>query len=340
VHRLGTGAQLDPPLLERWCATDEETRSMIAIGIADVDGDLAEATLHRLADDPSEMVRRGVFSGLNYGRRSTEWRIRLGLRVAGQLADAQALHRMLLIAKAGGVELTGTLTAAAREALLATAGTERVRSGGLVRALDALVPVTDDLTLAWVWRRLEWLEAASASAWNLDALPDELASRVHTHATPEDLLRVLSKFEAAPQSSLVSSATLDLLQWIDPDSEAITDAIVRIHDDPLEGWRAHRLLRLRGLSWEGCEARAFALADTVHAADTVSELVHAMLPMTWSGSRIPQLEAAFEHVEAWGRRPANPVFHGALQDAAEEVRRWILGDRDRERRQDELAGLR
>jgi hypothetical protein len=73
--------------------------------------------------------------------------------------------------------------------------------------------------------------------------------------------------------------------------------------------------------------------------DAVSELVHAMLPMSWSGSRIP-LESALQHLEAWARRPANPAFHGAVQEAAEEVRRRIRGDRDRERRQDELAGLR
>jgi hypothetical protein len=340
VHRLGASGQLDPALLERWCATDDETRAMIATGIADLDGDLAEATLHRLADEPSETVLLGVFSGLNCARPSTEWRIRLGLRVAGQLADAQALYRILLIAEAGGVELAGTLPAAAREALLATAGAERVRSGGLIRALDVLEPIIGDLTLAWVWKRLDWLKAAGAQAWNLDALPDDLASRVRDHATPDDLVRVLAAFEAAPESSLVGAATRDLLRWIDPDAEAITDAIVRLHDDPLEGWRAHRLLRLRGLSWEGCEARAFALADKLPEADAVSELVHAMLPTTWSGSRVPQLESALEHLQAWGRRPANPVFHGAIQEAAEEVRRWILGDLDRERRQDELAGLR
>ncbi len=338
VHRLGTDGHLEQASLERWCA-DEESRAMIAEGIADLDGDLAQATLLRLAEDPSETVRRGVLTGLNHGSDSTDWRIGLGLRVAGELADVQALHRMLLIAKVGGVPLAGMLPAAARQALLATAVAERVPASDLVRVLNDLEPVTGDLTLAWVWERVDWLGSMSASPRATALLPDQLASRVHRQATHDDLLRALSAFESAPRSSPVSVALIDLIEWIDPNSAAVTDAIVRIHDNADER-RAHRLLRLRGLSWEGCESRAVALAERLPSIDTADELVHAMLPIAWSGSRVPQLQSALQHIERWQRRSDDPRFRRAVEEAAEEIRRWIAGDRDRERRQDELAGLR
>ena len=338
VHRLGTEGHLDPASLERWCA-DEESRAMVAEGIGDLDGDLAQATLRRLADDPSETVRRGVLRGLNYGEHSTDWRIALGLRVAGELADAQALHRMLLLAKVGGVPLAGTLPAAAREALLATAIAERVPASDLVRVLNDLEPVTGDLTLVWVWKRVDWLGSLSAPLRATALLPDALASRVHRQATHDDLLRAISAFESAPRSSPVSAALIDLIEWIDPNSAAVTDAIVRIHDNADER-RAQRLLRLRGLSWEGCESRAVALAERLPSIDTAHELVHAMLPIAWPGSRVPQLQSALQHVEGWQRRSDDPGFRRAVEEAADEIRRWIAGDRDRERRQDELAGLR
>jgi hypothetical protein len=339
VYRLGAAEQLDATVLGRWCAADDETRAMVAAGIADLDGDLAEAMLRRLADDPSERVRRGVLRGLNYGKRSTPWRIRLGLGIAGQLADAEALYHMLLIAEWSSIPLAGSLVDAARKALLGTAAAERVRSRYLIRALDALSPATGDLTLAWVWERLDWLKALCPATRDVDVLPDELAPRVRARASDADLLRVLVTFESASRSSLVSAATIDLLQWIDPGSAAITDAIVRHRDDPLEGWRVYRLLSLRELSWDECEQRALDLAERLRDADIVSELVHAMLPRFWSGSRIPQLESALAHLETWRDRPATPAFHRAVDEIAEEVRRMILGDRDRERRQDELAGL-
>lgn len=43
-----------------------------------------------------------------------------------------------------------------------------------------------------------------------------------------DIRRVLDRFEGSEDSSLVTEALVDLLEWIDPGAAAITDAIIRL----------------------------------------------------------------------------------------------------------------
>jgi len=323
-------------VIHRWIGGDETTRATLASAIADIDSDVATTALRTLADDGSERVVRGILSGLHYGARSSPDRIDLGLQIARRLEDVDALHEVLLVADAAGLELTDAQVAQARDALLATAEQSRLDAHDLRAAMDMLEPRTGDLSIAWMWRRVDWLATATERAWEMDALPDELRARVNAHATQADLERALAMLEAMdPTDNHLTWVVPQLLEWMDPGAVAITEAIARLYDaDPREGWRASRLLDLQGLSWDACERRARALAGCL-PQEAVEQLVHAMLPRFWSGSRVPHVEAARDRVARWTDDTDAPAeLRRIAVGLVDTLEREIQDELERERRQD------
>ncbi len=335
INQLVATSAVDASKLQRWLEGDEHVRAMVATAIADVDSGLAVQAFRRLARDTSETVRRGVLNGLRYGRATSKWKIELGLDIARELADIDALHSVLLVAEIGAIPIADELLVHAQEALLATATVERVDEHGLIEVLRRLDPRVPNISLSWTWRRIDWLQTQVDRSWMLDALPKGLATAIHNRASSKDLERSLHRFRDVGLGTAAAAALVDLMNWIDPGASEITDFIVRNYHDPNHEGHAVRLLSL-DLSWEECRARAAVLVDELDDDAIVLHLVHHMLPYSWSGSRVPDLEQALERVTAWNRAPASPAFRDAIAVATASLKRQIDAEKERDRRGEEL----
>ncbi|HXN36944.1 MAG TPA: hypothetical protein VN892_02805 [Solirubrobacteraceae bacterium] len=337
MNQLVAAGTVGQTIVARWLKADDATRAMLAVAVGDIDSELAVRTFRELASDPSMTVRRGVLTGLRYGRTTSEWRIALGLRIAGELADIDALNTVLMVAEAADLRLTAEMGKEAKQALVRTAEVERLDTHDLTETLRRLEPLTGDLAMLWVWKRIEWLQDASQQNWMIDLLPDALAPSIREHATPADLSQALQRFEVSDMSSLAGEALRTLLNWIDPGSPAVTELIVRLYDDPVMNRRAYLLLHL-DISWEACRARAEVLAEHLDE-EAVTMLVDAMLPSTWSGPYEPHLEDALEHLKSWTTQPAGTSFGHAVGASIVMLERMLSRERERNRREAELSTL-
>ncbi len=335
INQLVRSGYADATTLSRWASADENTRAVLATAIAEFDEKPAAVVFRGLARDESVIVRRGVLHGLRYGPAPTEPRIAIGLEIAGDLADIDELNVMLMLAEHGGLPISARLGEIARDALMKTACLDRIDDHDLSEVLRRLEPVVGDLTLAWVWQRIEWLTGDRMRAWTIDLLPESIADRVHEHGTTDDLDRALREWETVDGTSAAGDALVRLIEWLAPGDNRITDFIARFYDDPDERWRARRLLRLN-LTWEECQQRAVALADRLDE-QAVTAMVDKMLPDIWSGSRVPALEAALEHVNGWRGERESMRFRRATAAATVMIEQMIAHERERERREDEFA---
>ena len=245
MWRLLATETLDEPTLTRWLAHDEQTRALAATPLAEIDSEMATRLFRQLAGDESELVRRAALNGLRYGSATTEWKIRLGLEIAGDLGDLDALETVLLVAENANFALAPDLIAIARDAFLTTAHAERLRDYQLVSALQKIDPDQHDLLFDWIWARLEWLAKESKLAWTIDTLPDRLCVLVREVGTSDDLRDVLRHFSDCELDTLADEALVDLLQWLDPGADALTDFMVDNYDDPQRRRHVWRLSRLK-----------------------------------------------------------------------------------------------
>jgi len=335
IHHLIESGHANDQSIDRWLDADETTRATLALATADLDSESATRALRTLARDDSEMVRRAVLNGIRFGQATTEWRIELGLGIAEQLADIDAVHTLLMVAGAGHLPLTPRLGGPARRAVLASATVQRIDTYDLAETLRRLEPITGDLTLEWVWRRIDWLQTIDQRAWMLDLLPDALSSRIREHSTRADLDEALRRFARVGTPSLASDALSKLLNWIDPAAPQISELIADYYDDPDQKARVYRLLQLE-LSWDECRQRAETLAERVDD-DAVWDLVHAKLPAMWSGSRVPHLQAALEHVKDWGRDSPSSSFRRGITATAAKLEAMITRENERDRQEEELS---
>jgi DNA-binding transcriptional ArsR family regulator len=337
INQLVAAGTVARTTVARWLKADDTTRATLAVAVGDLDSELAVRTFRELASDPSVTVRRSVLTGLRYGRTTSEWRIALGLRIAGELADIDALNTILKVAEAADLRLTAELGKEAKQALVRTAEVERLDTHDLTDTLRRLEPLTGDLAMLWVWQRIEWLQNASQRNWMIDLLPDALAPSIREHATPADLSQALQRFEMSDMSSLAGEALRTLLNWIDPGSPAITELIVRLYDDPDKTKRAYLLLHL-DISWEACRARAEVLAERLDE-EAVTELVDSMLPRTYSPGSYEHIENALEHVRSWTKPTADASFVHAVGASIAMLERTLSRERERNRREAELSTL-
>jgi hypothetical protein len=335
LHRLVATNVVDETTLGRWLDHDEDARAFIAVAIGDIDSELPVRLFRQLAHDPSETVRRAALNGLRYGSTTSEWKIELGLEIARDLRDGNALHSVLLVAEIAGLPMTPRLSRIAREALLASADVERVNEHNLIETLNKLEPHSRELLFSWIWRRVDWLAQRDTRAWMLDLLPGGLAALVREHAGGAELRQTVQRFADADLNGLATEALVDLLNWIDPGAPELTKFIIDNIDEPDLQRQAHRLLGL-DLTWEQCQARAAVLADELGDEEILGHLIRNMLPSTWSGSWIPHLENALAHLTEWQTTPAQPSLYRAVAVELERLTRSIEAERERDRREDEL----
>lgn len=293
--------------LDRWIKGDEFSRRAIASAIASVQGEEAATTTARLARDPSPGVKLSTLHGLRYGESLTETQVTLGLRIAGELQDIDALAMILMIAEARGVTLTEPLADKAKSALLATARQPRVDDHDLVEVINRLRQHAGDLSVDWAWARVNWFEETNQHGWTIDTLPDSLEPLIHEHAAETDLDQALSRFETIDASLIAIDALAQLIGWIDPGSPKITEAIIRLHKTPGFSSRAHRLLGLK-LSWDDCRTRAEALAERLDST-LVLALIEQALPNSWTPETLQQsFEEALSHLKAWASSSSSDSF--------------------------------
>lgn len=335
MNQLVAADEIDSETMERWLLGDDAFRATIATAIGDVESEPAQRTFRHLAADESEAVRRGVLNGLRYGRSSSPSKIELGVSIAGQLGDIDALLTVLMVAARGGVALSEMLASHAREALLATAAVPRVDEHNLLEVIRRLQEHEDDIALQWAWRRIDWLDTVDYRAWSVDAMPTQLAGPIRGRATKAGLLAALRRYETVDLGGLAGSAVVDLINWIDPAAEEITEFIIRNYHDAENEWRAHRLLRVK-LTWEQARARAESLTEALDDPAIVTAVADNMLPTFWSGSRVGHLESALENVSSWATGSGNPQFRRGVESAISTFTRWIEAEKERERRDEEL----
>ncbi|MGO9752266.1 MAG: hypothetical protein ACLP22_12320, partial [Solirubrobacteraceae bacterium] len=338
INYLVAQGKAGPTVLNRWSHSDETTRATLANAIAELETPHVVRTFQRLSRDESAIVRRGALSGLRYGNTTTDWRISIGLRIAQELADINAIELVLEMVEAADVTLTSELARQAADALQATAGSERVDVHDLERAIRRLEPVTGDLTLQWVWRRIDWLENTNQRGWMLDVLPDVLADRVHEHATHADMDAALQRLQSVDTTLLAFDGLITLLNWIDPGASEITDLIVRLHDEPDGVPRARSLLRLE-LSWDECRSRVEVLAERLDPEVTTT-LIDNMLPTTWtSGTYGPYVADALDHVIAWADEAKPGLFLDALRTSIATLDRTLTRTHANDNRQDDVTSV-
>ncbi len=333
--RLVATDAVDEATLTTWLDHDEDTRALAAVAIAEVDSDLAVKLFRRLARDSSQTVRRAALNGLRYGTTTADWKIRLGLEIARDLKELDALHSVLLVAENAHLSLTSESVAIARDAFLASAEVERVNEYQLLDTLRQLDADKHELLFAWIWRRVGWLRRQSARAWMLDTLPAGLAPLVREWGSSEELDEAMRRFAESDGTNLADEAVVDLLEWLDPGAPALTDYIVDNYEEPDRQQKVWRLLRLE-LSWKERRARAAALAERLDDVDVVVQLITNALPDMWSGSRVPHLESAIAELDCWEIDGSQPMLRKGIGEARRHLERRIEREREQDRRDDEL----
>jgi hypothetical protein len=333
--RLAANDTVDEATLTAWLDTDDDARALAAVAIAEVDSEMAVRLFRRLARDSSETVRRAALNGLRYGTSTADWKIELGLEIARDLQDLDALHSVLLVAENAHLSLTPESLAVARDAFLASAEVERVNEYELLETLRQLDTDTHELLFAWIWRRIGWLQGDRTRAWMLDALPGGLAPLLREWGSSDELNQVLRRFAEPGGTTLADEALVDLLEWLDPGATELTDYIVDHDDDPDHNRKVWRLLRL-DLSWEERRARAAELAQRLDDVDVVVQLITNALPDMWSGSRVPHLEAAIAELDCWEIDGSQPTLRKGIGAARRHLERLIEREREQDRRDDDL----
>jgi hypothetical protein len=333
--RLVASNAVGEATLTTWLDHDEDTRALAAVAIAEVDSELAVKLFRRLARDLSEKVRRAALNGLRYGTTTADWKIRLGLEIARDLKDLDALHSVLLVAENAHLSPTPESLAIAREAFLASAEVERVNEFQLLETLRQLDADKHELLFAWIWQRIEWLQHQNARAWMLDTLPAGLAPLVRDRGSSEELEEAMRRFAESDGTNLADEALVDLLEWLDPGAWVLTDYIVDNYEEPDRHQKVWRLLRLE-LSWKERRTRAAALASRLEDADVVVHLIINALPDMWSGSRVPHLESAIRELDRWKIDESQPTLRTGIAEARRHLERMIERERERDRRDDEL----
>ena len=335
LHRLIASQTVDENTLNIWLDHDEDARALTAVAIADIDSELAIGLFRRLAHDPSEPVRRAALNGLRYGATTSEWKIELGLQIARDLSDLDALHSVLLVAERAHFPLTPTLRAIAQEAFLATTDADRIHDHQLLETLRLLDAGDPRLLFSWIWKRVDWLDQQTRRAWTFDSLPRALAALVRETGTSAELHEALRRFAASDSGSLAREALVDLLEWLDPAAPTLTDYIVDHYDNPDHQQAIWRLLRLE-VSWEERRIRAAALAKRLEDPDVVTRLITNALPDVWSGSRVPHLQSVISELESWEVDRSQLVLYAGIQQGRRDLQQQLERERERDRRDDEL----
>jgi hypothetical protein len=332
--RLVANDAVDEATLTTWLDHGEDARALTALAIAEVDSEMTIRLFRRLARDPSETVRRAALNGLRYGTSTSEWKIQLGLEIARDLKDLDALHSVLYVAENAHLPVAPESLQLARDALLATAEVERVNEYELLQTLGQLDSDSHRLLFEWIWARIDWLRRQRGH-WMLDALPGGLAPLVGESGSPDQLNEVLQQFAQSDGTSLADEALVDLLEWLDPSASVLTDYIVEHYHDPDEHSKIWRLLRLE-LSWDQRRARAAALAERLDDPDVVLQLIDNALPSMWSGSRVPDLESAIAELDGWEIAGSPLALRSAIVAARRRFETMIEREREQDRRDEEL----
>ncbi len=333
-------------LAEKWAThASPEVRAMVAMAMPGIPGE--RPLLERLAVDAEAGVRDAVLGSIRYAPDLEEWRIDTALRAA-RSDDTSGVHLVLSLldraADSSGAEvsLTPNQVERVKEIVLATAAEKRLHNAHELSSIFAQLAVyKPGIALEWIDARLKWLERFDAELlgggieeyMRVEPMPPEIIAHFAELADESDLRAILERYGKIPTNTFGFADLVSVIASIDHGSRLVTEHMIEwlTRDGENDSYRVAKLLE-NPLTWEQFTDRARALLARGSNPRLVGDLITAREPMSWSGSRVPYLEAAKEQYAKWCDDHDGRVV-AAGREAIARFEQMI--EREREREADE-----
>lgn len=340
----GDGQQL----AETWGShVDAEIRALVAMALPGIEGE--RPLLERLADDEEQSVRDAVLGSIRYAPDLAAWRIDTALRAA-RSDHTRGLSMVLSLLDRAAyngnakIELTVPQLDRACKIVLDAAARERLYDAHeLASILKELAPGRPRIALEWLEARIAWLqqfereqsEGTVETYLRVEPVPAEIIAQLAQTADDAVLNALLELYDSTSANSLAAADLVNAIAAIDHGSELVTQRLIEwlTRDQDGDRYRVTRVLETP-LDWEQFTERARRILARAGAPDVVEALGNARLPMSWSGSRIPHLQAVRARYASWGE-DADQRLADAGRQAVAQLDRTIAAERERETAEDD-----
>jgi hypothetical protein len=334
-------------LATEWAAhASPEVRALVAMAVPGSPGE--RPLLEGLAADMNDAVRDAVLGSIRYAPDLEEWRIDTALR-ASRSDDTSGVHLVLSLldrASSGDgseVFLTPHQVQRIREIVLATAAEKRLHNAYELSSIFAqLAGYEPGITLDWISARLESLERFDAELiganveeyMQVEPMPPEIIAHFAGLADASDLSALLESYGRVATNVFGFTDLVSIIASIDHGASDVTRHMIEWleRDGDGDSYRVAKLLE-NPLTWEQFTDRARELLTHARSPRLIADLVGAREPMSWSGSRIPHLEAAKEQYAKWSD-DHDDALAAAGRQAVARFDQMIEGERKRETDED------
>jgi hypothetical protein len=172
-----------------------------------------------------------------------------------------------------------------------------------------------------------------AEYMRVEPMPPEIIAHFAELADESDLRAILERYGKIPTNTFGFADLVSVIASIDHGSRLVTEHMIEwlTRDGENDSYRVAKLLE-NPLTWEQFTDRARALLARGSNPRLVGDLITAREPMSWSGSRVPYLEAAKEQYAKWCDDHDGRVV-AAGREAIARFEQMI--EREREREADE-----
>ncbi len=301
-------------LAEEWAAHPRAgVRALVAMAVPGTPGE--RPLLERLAEDDEVTVRDAVLTSVRYAPQLEEWRIDTALRAA-RSEDTSGLHLVLSLLDRGDgvsdrrVPLTAKQVAGAREIALATAAQQELHNAyELSSSFEQLAGYVPNIAREWIAARIDRLETLDeeardggevAALMRTSPMPPEVIAHFAQHVREEDVGALLDRYDAAAVGGFAFGDLASVIAAVDCGSALVTArmCVWVARDEDGDSYRVAKLLEST-VTWEQFTDRARELVSHGTTSVLVRDLIFAREPMSWSGSRVPQLQAAKQQYAGW-----------------------------------------
>ncbi len=134
----------------------------------------------------------------------------------------------------------------------------------------------------------------------VEPMPPEIIAHFGALADESNLHEILNRYGNISINAFGFTDLVSVLAAIDHGSRLVTEHMIEwlARDGEGDSYRVAKLLE-NPLTWEQFTDRAREILSHVSDPRLVGDLITAREPMSWSGSRIPHLEAAKEQYAKW-----------------------------------------
>jgi transposase-like protein len=335
-------------LAEEWAEHESpEIRALVAMAIPGILGE--RQLLERLAEDADATVRDAVLGSIRYAPDLEEWRIDTALRAA-RSNDTSGVHLVLTLLDRAAygdgtkVALTRLQSERVAEIVLATAAEKQLHNAHeLTSIFGQLATYRPRLAVEWIDARLAWLEqldvelrgGAIEEYLRVEPMPPEIVTHFAEMASEPDVRAILRRYGDIAVSALGFADLASVIAAIDHGSVLVTDHMIEwlTRGNDGDSYRVGKLLE-NPLTWEQFTDRARKLLAHAHSSRLVGDLITAREPMSWSGSRVPHLEAAKDQYASWCA-DSDDHLAAAGREAVARFEQMIERERQREADEDD-----